>query len=57
MVPRKDERKHPIMGPIMHDRAFQTRPFRRTRTWTQTEVRNSDSDSGSDLRNHDFPTP
>jgi hypothetical protein len=36
-------------------RAFRTRPFRRTRT--QTEVRNSDSDSGSDLRNRDFPTP
>jgi hypothetical protein len=36
-------------------RAFQTRTFRRTRT--QTEVRNSDSDSGSDLRNRDFPTP
>jgi hypothetical protein len=36
-------------------RPFRTRPFRRTRT--QTEVRNSDSDSGSDLRNRDFPTP
>jgi hypothetical protein len=36
-------------------RAFRTRTFRRTRT--QTEVRNSDSDSGSDLRNRDFPTP
>jgi hypothetical protein len=34
-------------------RAFRTRPFRRT----QTEVRNSDSDSGSDLRNRDFPAP
>jgi hypothetical protein len=31
--------------------------FRRTRTLTQTEVRNSDSDFGSDLRNRDFPTP
>jgi hypothetical protein len=39
----------------MHIRAFLTRPFRRT--WTQTEVRNSDSDSGSDLRNCDFPAP
>jgi hypothetical protein len=38
-----------------YTRAFRTRPFRRTRT--QTEVRNSDSDSGSDLRNRDFPTP
>jgi hypothetical protein len=34
-------------------RAFRTRPIRRTRT--QTEI--SDSDSGSDLRNRDFPTP
>jgi hypothetical protein len=36
-------------------RAFRTRPFRRTRT--QTEVRNSDSDLGSDLRNRDLSTP
>jgi hypothetical protein len=42
-------------GRIIKSRAFRTRPFRRTRT--QTEVRNSDSDSGSDLRNRDFPTP
>jgi hypothetical protein len=40
---------------MIKTRAFRTRPFRRTRT--QTEVRNSDSDSGSDLRNRDFPTP
>jgi hypothetical protein len=38
-------------------RAFRTRPFRRTGTRTQTEVRNLDSDSGSDFRNRDFPTP
>jgi hypothetical protein len=36
-------------------RAFRTRPFHRTLTRTQTEVRNSDS--GSDLRNRDFPAP
>jgi hypothetical protein len=36
-------------------RAFWTQPFHRTRT--QTKVRNSDSDSGSDIRNRDFPTP
>jgi hypothetical protein len=43
----------------VNNRAFWTRPFRRTQTWTQTEVRNldSDSDSGADLRNRDFPTP
>jgi hypothetical protein len=40
---------------VIGGRAFRTRPFRRTRT--QTEVRNSDSDSGLDLRNCDFPTP
>jgi hypothetical protein len=44
-----------LKQPALPGRAFRTRPFRRTRT--QTEVRNSDSDSGSDLRNRDFPTP
>jgi hypothetical protein len=37
----------------MDARAFWTRLFRRTRTRTQTEVRNLDSD----LRNRDFPIP
>jgi hypothetical protein len=40
---------------MLWGRAFWTRQFRRTRT--QTEVQNSDSDSGLDLRNCDFPTP
>jgi hypothetical protein len=40
---------------ILFSRAFRTRPFHRTQTQTQTEVRNSDS--GSDLRNRDFPAP
>jgi hypothetical protein len=32
-----------IHGGVGVGRAFRTRPFRRTRTRTQTEVRNSDS--------------
>jgi hypothetical protein len=53
--PRILEKKLTNWISVVFGRAFRTRPFRRTRT--QTEVRNSDTDSGSDLRNRDFPTP
>jgi hypothetical protein len=55
IVDSKISKSETIFFRVLLGRAFRTRPFHRTRT--QTEVRNSDSDSGSDFRNCDFPTP